>query len=110
MQIIAGSPQTGKTTKLIQNAAQLGGYIVCINIQEAQRIQLQSIKMGLSIPFPITYKELVERKFLPAGVRKIHIDNVDMLLSQMLSPMRISTATISLPCARDTALYVIGEE
>jgi len=70
----------GKTTELIKRCAERGGYIVCRSLEEAGRIFGQAKQMGLKIPFPISYDEFVNRKYYGKGVKKFHIDNIDMLV------------------------------
>jgi len=79
-----GSRQSGKTTECIRRCADLGGYIVCHNHNEAIRISEQAKKMGLNIPFPITYSEFVNGEFYSSGVKSLHIDNADLLFEMWL--------------------------
>ncbi len=59
MEIITGGRQTGKTTKIIQVAAEKFGYIICRSQSDAHRIARMAKKMGLDIPFPISYSEFL---------------------------------------------------
>lgn len=53
-----GGRQTGKTHDLIVTSNATGKYIVCRDRQHAHYIAQKAEKMGMNIPFPITYAEL----------------------------------------------------
>lgn len=85
---------SGKTTQLIKISAETGAYIVCLNMDEAARIQHQSQQMNLKIPFPITFDEFISRKYYGAGIKGFLIDNIEMLL-QSMSNVPILAITMS---------------
>lgn len=94
MKVITGGRRSGRTTKLIEMAAEGGGYIVCHTREEARRIFQKAKEMGLNILFPITYYEFTNRSFYSPRIRGFYIDNVEMLLHYMANPVRIKGVSI----------------
>lgn len=70
MKIIMRGRRNGKTTELIKMSAENGGYIVCRSHNAASMIKKQSKEMGLKIPYPITYAELLRKSYYAKGVKK----------------------------------------
>lgn len=56
--IYAGARQTGKTHELVLEAGKTGKYIVCRDSNHAHYIADVANRLGVNIPFPITYTEL----------------------------------------------------
>lgn len=104
MQVIGGGRQSGKTTQLIQFAANNNGYIVCQSKPEAARIAAQARNMEVNINFPITYQEFIERRYNGKGVSKFHIDNADYLL-QSLTEVPIANITVNVETRGDADDY-----
>jgi len=73
----------GKTTEIIKHAAKNFSYIVCMSVKECDRVAAQAREMKVDIPFPITFQELTESRWHPAGVKSLAIDNAEMLLQQL---------------------------
>ena len=96
MKIITGKRRTGKTTKLIQENAACGGYIVCRSKGEARRIATQAKAMGLIIPLPLTYEELLSKQYYGKGVARFWIDNANDLLRHICSPVPLAGITIDV--------------
>lgn len=94
MEVICRSRQAGKTHDLIKRCYEEGGYIVCASRREADRVHGVAEQMGLDVPQPITFLEFVQQKYHPEGVKKFHIDNVDMCV-QMISKVPVSTVTLT---------------
>jgi hypothetical protein len=67
----------GKTDRLIQESAKSGGYIVVKTMDECSNVQSRARDMGLSIPFPLTYRELDNGDYHAPGIKSFLIDNVD---------------------------------
>lgn len=78
MKIIYDKPRTGKTTELIKRCAENGGYIVCIN--ENSRDDIMEKEMKVKIPYPLTFGEFLGGRYYPQGVKRVYIDNADMLI------------------------------
>lgn len=100
MNIIAGGRQTAKTTKLIEMAAEAESrgevcYIVCHNRAEAYRIASIAKRKELTIGFPLTYDEFLDRKYHGGHIHHVYIDNAEQLL-QRLSLVPIEAMTINL--------------
>lgn len=94
MEVIHKTPKEGKTTELIRKCAGEGGYIVCCNINDANRIFQMSQNMELNIPFPITFKEFIKREYSGRRISCFHIDDADRCL-QSLSDVEIKTVTLT---------------
>jgi hypothetical protein len=84
----------GKTTELIKKSAESGDYIVCHQLAEVNRIQMEARRMGLRIPLPITYDEFLKKRYHSKGISGFLIDNADMFL-QSLSDVPINNITVS---------------
>lgn len=93
MKVIHSERGTGKTTKLIEMSADTGFYIVCHDAREAHRVHLEAIKMGLDIPFPITYWEFLNGMYHSKGVKGVLVDNADVLI-HYISKVPIGAITI----------------
>lgn len=85
---------TGKTHQLILECHLHGGYIVCANLRESERIAQKAKELNLKIPLPITYLEFIKGQY--GNVAPLHIDNVERLL-QEISRVEIGTITLN-PC------------
>lgn len=94
MKIIYKERKKGKTTELIKLSAEHHNYIVCHSISEVYRINDEARKMGLNIPFPITYDEFIKGKYYGKGVKGFLIDNAEMLL-QYITKVPITAITIN---------------
>lgn len=77
---VIGGKGTGKTEKLIELAAKDFSYIVVRNKVVARSITGRARKMGVNIPFPLTYEEFIKGKFCGRGINGFMIDDVDALL------------------------------
>jgi hypothetical protein len=86
--------RAGKTTDLIKECAENGGYIVCAHRREAHNIHKAARQMGLEIPLPITFNEFVRGEFVGIGVKVIYIDNIDLCI-QSISSAPVKTITAS---------------
>ena len=83
MRIICGPAGSGKTTQFIRIAAKHNYYIVVKNGDEARRVKHEAIKIGYDIPFPLTYREFLEKQYFGRGIKGFLIDNVDMMLQEL---------------------------
>lgn len=72
-----------------------GGYIVCHNRQEAQRIAKHARDLGLKIPLPLTYEEFIKGAYYGKGVKNVYIDNVEMLIRSMCRDVIPLAATMT---------------
>lgn len=95
MKILVDKRQTGRTTKLIKKCAKTGGYIVCCSRNEAHRIFALAHKMRKNIPLPLTFDEFLKCRYYPPGVRKLYIDNVEMLLRRLAPGVEIEAITLT---------------
>jgi hypothetical protein len=94
MKIIVKPRLGGKTTELIRLADKHNGYIICRDRNEAGRVANAASDMGHVINFPITFDEFQRTKYYAIGIRKIFIDNADLLIQSMTSvPIAAITVT-----------------
>lgn len=99
MKVICGGRRTGRTTKLIEMAAEAEArrevsYIVCLNQKEARRIANQATSMDLNIGFPVTFDEFRHQQLAGQNIQNLFIDNAEFLL-QSFTPIRIKAITIT---------------
>lgn len=47
--------------------------------------------MGLSIPYPITHKELLDEKYYWKGIEKIYIDCAEYLIKRIIKNIEVDT-------------------
>lgn len=83
MEIIVKQRGAGKTTELIRRAADCNGYIACANQNECKRVFHHSKLLGIDINFPITFDDLLKKGYHALGVRKVHIDDADLLIRRL---------------------------
>ena len=96
MKIIAKPRQQGKTTEMIKISAEKNIYIACLNQREAQRIFSQAKYMGLKIPYPVTFDNLLDREYFAGSmIKDVLIDNADRLLEYIVRPLYISAASFT---------------
>jgi hypothetical protein len=62
IEVIHLPPGKGKTDKLIEMASknEAHTYIVCSNLKEVGRVFKRSQELGLKIPFPVTFDEIMQ--------------------------------------------------
>ncbi|MCM1224198.1 MAG: hypothetical protein NC548_58075 [Lachnospiraceae bacterium] len=94
MEIIYRKPKTGKTTELIKRCAEKGGYIVCQDMKRAKIIFKMAKEMNSNIPFPLTFHELLTGEYYGKGVRRIYIDNVEVLIQQIASGVEVDSIVL----------------
>lgn len=80
---------------LIRMSAKTGCYIVCSSRREVERIAGMAQVMGLHIPFPMTFREFLDRRYCGSGVRGFLVDNADQLLAY-LSDVPIKAITMTM--------------
>lgn len=73
----------GKTHEAIKIAAKENAYMVVHSKAFATHIFQEAKRIGLDIPFPITFKELITGHYGP-GVERIVIDDLDLLLGDLV--------------------------
>ncbi len=86
--------QRGKTTEMIRLAADEFLYIVCIDQREVKRIAGEAARLGLDIPFPLTWSEFEHHDYHGKGISGFIIDNLDLCVQSMTTvPVRAVTLT-----------------
>jgi hypothetical protein len=86
MKIISRPRASGKTTELIKMCAENGGYIVCSDGTRCNQIAKQANQLGLSIAFPMTFKEFITGKYYSPNVKKFFLDDIDAMLQSISIP------------------------
>lgn len=94
MRVINRPRAGGKTHEIIKLCAEKGGYIVCFNRQEANRVFHVAKNMGLKVPLPITFREFIERKYHAPGITQFLIDNLDICI-QEISPVLVEAISMN---------------
>lgn len=92
-EIIGGKRYCGKTTQLIARSHKENIYILCGNQNIAKMIFDTANEMGLSIPYPITTKELPLSK--GSSIREVLIDEVEMVLHDLLGGLEVKGMSTS---------------
>jgi len=100
---IIGGRGTGKTEKLIELAAKDFSYIVVRNKVVARSIAGRARKMGVNIPFPLTYEEFIEGKFSERDINGFMIDDADALLWYLARGAKVKA--LSLDASSVKLLY-----
>ena len=87
MEVICKGRRFGKTTEIVKLALEHDAYIVVPDRHQARHL----FEEYPNIRFPITWDELMQTRMQGAhpSARKIVIDNLDMCLEAMLSPVKI---------------------
>lgn len=94
MKKIYKEPRTGKTTELIKMCANLGGYIVCRDKIAAEQTAKMAKDLNFNIPYPMTFDELLSGKYHAKGVRRVYIDNADLLLQKLAKGIEVEAITM----------------
>lgn len=90
MKKIYKEPRTGKTTELIKMCANFGGYIVCRDRIAAEQTAKMAKDLNYNIPYPMTFEEFLSGRYHAEGVRKVYIDNADVLLNRLARGVEIA--------------------
>ena len=110
MKLIILNQKGGKTRLLINKSAETGYYMVVINHAEAIRVSDVARKMGLNIPFPISFDEFIARNFYPQGIKGFLIDNADYLLRHMARGVDIDVVTWTQLKEKDDQVEEVDKE
>ena len=103
MEVYAKPRQRGKTTDLIRLAAEEWLYIVSPDQNMARYTAEMAGKMGLDIPYPITWGEFASRHYHGPGIKGFVIDNLDMCIQQMTTvPIRAVSLNVPEPAEAGT--------
>lgn len=96
MEIIYKDRGQGKTTELIKRSAETGNYIVVPNRNRALNIVRRAQEMGYNnIPFPITIEEVLQHGFRGTYIKKVLVDDVDLIIRQLLGPVECEAMTLT---------------
>jgi len=96
MEIIYKGRQQGKTAELIKWSAENQTYIVVANRNAAQNVARQAQEMGYeNMPFPITIEEVVRYGFRGTYIKKVLVDDVDLIIQQLLGMVECEIMTLN---------------
>ena len=94
MEIIMKCLAGGKTTRLIEMCHKdNGSYMVCINRRTADVVFKRAIEIGMRIPLPITFDDLLKGNYDGKNITGLYIDNLDILIEVIA---RVSVKAVSL--------------
>lgn len=96
MELIIKGRNAGKTTALIEKAANYNGYIVCLDESRAIHIITLAEKLGVKINHPLTALQFLGGNYHGPGVKRVFIDNADQLLQQICK-VPIEAITLTQP-------------
>ena len=96
MKIISGKRSSGKSIRLIKEAASNFSYIVCANRKRVRYISEWAKAFGYDMPFPITYDEFLLAKFTGTRIKSFVIDDVDDLLRYIARGVPVKAFTYSV--------------
>lgn len=85
----------GKTTLIIKECHRNGGVILCHHNEERDRIVEIAKSLKCDIEKPLTFDDILNRRYFGKKIDSFYIDNADMLLQQIVGPYTIRTITIS---------------
>ena len=95
MKILLSGMRCGKTTEAIKLSAKKFAYIVCMNMEEVDRVSRMARDMGLDIPQPITFFDLIQRRYYGEGIKGFIIDNADVLLQRLCENVPLLAITLT---------------
>ena len=96
MEIIYKVRQQGKTAELIKRSAETGTYIVVPNRNHALNIVRHAQEMGYdNIPFPITIEEVLQHGFRGTYIKKVLVDDVDLIIKYLLKSVECEAMTLT---------------
>lgn len=102
MKIICEGRGQGKTYKLILESSKLGGTILCRDTAAKDQILEEARKMGLIIPEPATYREVLggfhHNKY---KIRGYLIDDADIFISTVVWPIFQDTPILGVSIGPD---------
>ena len=82
MEIISGNTKTTDLIKIADNEAKL---IVCFSREECHRVFEYANKIGANIHLPITYEEMINKRYSSRNVKSLLLDNMDDFLNYVAS-------------------------
>lgn len=94
MEKLIMSRQTGKTIFLIRKSAETGDVIVCIDDKSAKIRNDTAQSMGLTIPYPITFRRFISGDYLSKDIKGFLIDDADMLLESISNGIPINAISM----------------
>lgn len=94
IEVIYKKPREGKTTELIKRCAENGGYIVSATQTRAKFVFRFAKDLGYKIPYPLTFDELLEKRYYPQGVKKIYIDDTMELIQKIARGLEVEAVAI----------------
>ena len=87
--------QGGKTTEMIRLAADEFLYIVCPDLRQVRHIAAEAERLGLDIPFPLTWHEFAANQWYGKGIKGFVIDNLDICVQSIAHGLPIRAVTLT---------------
>ncbi len=91
----------GKTTAAIKESGGRWSYILTATRKDAERIFRHAKKLGIKIPYPVTYNELSEASMQTGFVKELTIDDLDRILPLIFPHHRINMITMTKEPEKD---------
>jgi hypothetical protein len=88
MNIIIGSPSSGKTKKILELSAENNIPILCESPERVNRLLVKAHGYGYKIPTPVTVQDLTP------NITTVYVDAIDALLASLL-PCTVNTFTFN---------------
>lgn len=85
MEVVYKPRGSGKTTQLIKMAAESFGTMVVYGHQQASYVADLAKRMGLDIPYPITYREFLGQEYRASGIICLLVDDLESLVEYIAS-------------------------
>jgi hypothetical protein len=96
MKIIVAPRRAGKTTQLIKQCAQYKyALIVCNNRRMCEWTFTHAKEIGVDIPMPITYDELMRGVYRGKNIDAFLLDNAEIFLRSLTSSVPIVAIAMS---------------
>ncbi len=95
MQLVIKGLAEGKTTELIKLChGDNGSYMVCVNRRTADQVFKMAIELGMKIPLPITFDDLLKSNYDGRNITGLYVDNLDILI-EVLARVPIRAVSIT---------------
>ena len=83
-----------KTHSLIELAHDTNNLIVCHSREEAHRVHLEAIALEKNIHQPITYNDMLQRRYSSRNIDELLIDNISFFIKHV-SNSKCNTFTMN---------------
>lgn len=96
MELIVGTKQSGKSSKLIKYAHKNDLQIVCQDKRACENMEALANKLNMKIRYPLTYGDLLAQNYYGYNLRGLVIDNAEKLLQALSPNLNIFAVTFNI--------------